>query len=419
MTALDTWHASLSSNLGRLIMSGIIRSAGSFAFGVLLGVCVCVSDRTGATSPVIAPLDLPDVAAIDRYVDALRDQLRVPGLALAIIDQGEVKAIRIYGNRKLEPPAPLNNDTVMYGASLTKFVFATYVMKLVDQGLLDLDKPVGEYFPKPLPEYEEWSDLAGDPRWRKLTLPNLLDHTSGWANYRFFPFPPERGYVPDAKLKFYYDPGQRYGYSGEGYILAQRVIEVGLKRDLTEDMKRLVFAPLGMKRTSMSWQDEFEPNFDTGYGVDGRNMDHDRQDNARAAGSMDTTIRDFAEFVAAYMRGDLISARARKEMLSPQIAISSAHKFPPLDPATDSRNRDVDLAAGIGSVTWRSPYGLAFMKAGHNDSTDNMMFCLEAKKRCVILLSNTARGDRLFPQILRYILGDTRFPWRWEYNSDS
>ncbi|MGH6714860.1 MAG: serine hydrolase domain-containing protein [Gammaproteobacteria bacterium] len=396
-------------------MRNIIRSTGFLAVTLLLGACA--SDGTSGKLPAVTSPDLPDIAAVDHYVEALRHQHKVPGLALAIIDHGEVKTIRTYGSRKLEPPTPLDSDTVMYGASLTKFVFATYVMKLIDRGLLDLDKPVAAYFPKPLPEYEEWSDLAGDPRWQKLTLRNLLDHNSGWANYRFFP--PQGGFDPNGKLKFYYDPGQRYGYSGEGYILAQRVIEEGLNRDLSHDMTRLIFAPLGMTRTSMIWKDTFAPNYAAGYNVEGKNLGHNMQDNARAAGSMDTTIRDFANFVAAYMRGDLISRQAQDEMLRPQIAITSAHQFPSLDPATDPRNREVGLAAGIGVVTWRSPYGPAFMKGGHNAKTDNMLVCLETAKRCVILLSNTAKGDRMFPQIIRYVLGDTRFPWRWEYNSQS
>lgn len=389
-----------------------IRGTSVLALTALLAGCA--SQGTTRHVVTMAAPALPRVAAMDGYVEALRCQYGVPGLALAVIDHGEVKAVRTYGNRQLDPPKPLDRDTVMYGASLTKFVFATYVMKLVDQGQLDLDRPVMNYFPKPLPAYAEWADLAGDPRWRQLTLRMLLSHTSGWANYRFFP--PGGGYDPAAKLKFYYAPGQRYGYSGEGYILAQRVIEEGLQRDLSDDMTRCLFAPLGMTRTSMIWKEAFAGNHDWGYTVDGKNRRHDKQDNARAAGSMDTTIRDFAGFVAAWVRGDLLSKRARHAMLQPQIAITSAHQFPSLDPATNPHNRDVGLAAGLGVVLWQSPYGPAFMKGGHNDSTDNMMVCLENAKRCVVLLSNTAKGDRVFPQIVRYVLGDTGFPWRWEYN---
>lgn len=279
-------------------------TAALLAVTVLLGACA--SHRTGSVSSVARPPDVPDVAAIDHDVDTLHRQHPVPGLALAIIDHGEVKSICAYGNRKLKPATSLDRDTVMYGASLTKFVFATYVMKLVDQGLLDLDTPVGEYFPKPLPDYEEWSDLAEKPRWYKLTLRHLLDHTSGWANFRFFPYPSERGYDADDKLNFHDDPGQRYGYSGEGYILAQRVIEEGLQRDLSDDMNRLVLTPLGMTRTSMIWNSAFASNYDTGYRVDGKVVGHNRQGNARAAGSRDTNIKEFAHFVAAYMHGDLI-----------------------------------------------------------------------------------------------------------------
>lgn len=387
----------------------------------MLGLAACAREAHSPTrTPAIAP-SLPDQAAIDRYVDGLRRQHAVPGLALAIVDHGRVTAVRTYGQRRLDPATPLDRDTVMYGASLTKFVFATYVMKLVDQGLLDLDTPVADYFPKPLPEYEEWADLKGDPRWRRLTLRMLLDHTSGWANFRFFPYPaPPSGIDRDGKLKFYYDPGTRYGYSGEGYILAQRVVEQALHRDLAKDMQRQVFGPLGMTRTSMIWRNDFAPNYAVGYRADGSKVGHNMQDNARAAGSMDTTIADYARFVAAYMRGDLLSASSRAEMLRPQIAITSAHKFPPLDPATAAaRNRTVGLAAGLGVARWDSPWGTAFMKAGHNEITDNVMFCVEAAKRCVVLLSNTAKGETIFPQILKYILGDTRFPWRWEYNAEA
>lgn len=365
--------------------------------------------------PAPAPA-LPDTASIDRFVDAVRVQNHAPGLALAIIDHGRISAIRTYGNRALDPQRPLHPDTVMYGASLTKFVFATYVMQLAGEGKLDLDRPVGEYFPKPLTDYPEWRDLAGDPRWHDLTLRRILDHSTGWANYRFFP--PEGGYRPHARLKFYYDPGSRYGYSGEGYILAQRVLELGLGIEPGAAMQKRLFTPLGMTRTSMTWQPRFASDFAIGYDTSGKRRGHDMQDNVRAAGSMDTTISDYARFVSAWLRGALISRAAREEMLRPQIGITSAHKFPTLDPGTDLRHRRIGLAAGLGVVVWQSPYGPAFMKGGHNEFTDNMMVCLALPQRCVILMSNTARGDRMYPQIVEYILGGTDFPWYWEYNPE-
>ena len=77
----------------------------------------------------------------------------------------------------------------MYGASLTKAVFAYTVMQLVEEGRIDLDRPIADYLPKPLPEYGNldaygnWGDLAGDERWRRITPRILLTHSAGFANF--------------------------------------------------------------------------------------------------------------------------------------------------------------------------------------------------------------------------------------------
>ena len=79
----------------------------------------------------------------------------------------------------------------------------------MQKGVLDLDLPIQQYLPKPLPEYEKYADLQGDDRYKKLTLRILLSHTSGFPNFRWF--------EDDKKLKIHFEPGTRYAYSGEGY----------------------------------------------------------------------------------------------------------------------------------------------------------------------------------------------------------
>lgn len=369
----------------------------------------------GLPAAAAAQAAQPGSAEIDAYAEELRAREGVPGMALAVIENGEVTHLAAYGDRKLEPHAALDADTVMYGASLTKFVFAAYVMQLAEDGLVDLDRPIGEYFDRPLPEYEEWADLAGDERWRELTLRLLLSHQTGWANFRFFP--PEGGFDPDAKLKFYLDPGTRYAYSGEGFILAQRAVAEVIGGNVGEDMQARLFDPLGMSRTSMIWREDFRPNFASGYTVDGEDAGHNMQDNTRASGSMDTTIRDFAAFVAAFQRGEVVSDASRDEMLSPQIAIASAHQFPPLDPADNPANAEVNLSGGLGVEVWDAPDGRGFVKGGHNEKTDNMLTCVDDGRRCVALLMNTAKGDRVYPQLIEYVLGGTDFPWAWKYSA--
>ncbi|WP_262695834.1 serine hydrolase domain-containing protein [Kordiimonas aquimaris] len=366
-------------------------------------------------STAMAATALPETNAIDDKVNAHMQEENVPGIALAVIENGKVVYKKAYGFRETETETALDADTVMYGASITKFVFSTFVMQLVHEGKLDLDTSIAKLLPNPLPTYERFSDLEGDERWRKLTLRSLLGHTTGFPNFRFFT--PDGGFDPDAKLEFFYEPGERYGYSGEGYYIAQLVVEEALGIKTGSELQRRFFDPLGMTRTSLVWRDDFRPNFAQGYAVDGENLGHNMQSNVRAAGSMDTTLNDLSAWVAALMRGKILSNAAFDELLKPVINITSPSQFPTLDNTIDPRNVQLRLSAGLGAETWYGPQGLGFAKGGHNEKTDNMLVCLIEAKKCVVLLSNTAKGDRVFPQIVEFIMGPTGLPWRWKYSS--
>lgn len=140
---------------------------------------------TGAAAPA------PESAGA-RVDAAAREAMQATGahgLAVALIEDGRPVAVRVYGKRNAVGE-PLTTGTVMYGASLTKAVFAQLVMQLVDEGRVDLDKPIAAMLPKPLPEYGNlddhgnWGDLAGDERWR-ITSRHVLTHSTGWANFAF------------------------------------------------------------------------------------------------------------------------------------------------------------------------------------------------------------------------------------------
>jgi CubicO group peptidase (beta-lactamase class C family) len=302
----------------------------------------------------------------------------------------------------------------MYGASLTKAVFAYTIMQLVDEGRVDLDKPIADYLPRPLPdygnldEYGNWGDLAGDERWRRLTPRILLTHGSGFANFSFL--------EPDHKLRFHFDPGSRYAYSGEGIILLQFALEKGLGLDLGAEMKRRVFDRFGMADTSMIWRPDFARNLADGWTADGSVEPHDERGTVRAAGSMDTSIADMARFAAGFMRGEGISRRARAEMIRPQLPIASRSQFPTLLPEAPPARRWKGLSAGLGVVTFTGPQGRGFYKGGHNDSTGNIWVCLERGRRCVVILANDVRAEPSFQGLVESILGETGLPWKWEYS---
>ena len=335
------------------------------------------------------------------------------GLAIAVIDDGKIASVQAFGERNAKGE-PLTENTVMYGASLTKAVFGYTVMQLAEEGRIDLDRPVAEYLPKPLPEYGNldaygnWGDLKGDDRWQKLTARMLLTHSSGFANFSFL--------EPDGKLKFHFEPGSRYAYSGEGLLLLQFVLEEGLGLKLGEEMQRRVFDRFGMTNTSMMWRADFARNLADGWMADGKVEPHDERGRVRAAGSMDTTISDLAAFAAGFMRGEGLQPKSRAEMLRPQVAIRSRSQFPTLVPEAPSAEQWKSLASGLGVVTFQGPQGAGFFKGGHNDSTANLLVCVERGRRCVAILSNDVRSETAFPQIVDAILGATGLPWRWEYS---
>lgn len=372
-----------------------------------LGTLALVAAPSGC-GPSPKPRLALDVTAIDAEARRLMKREGVVGMALAVVGDGRIVHVAAYGHRNLERDLPLTTSTVMYGASLTKTAVAWMVLQLVDEGRLNLDTPIEAVLPRPLPEYEDYPDLAGDERWRTLTPRILLSHTSGFANFRWL--------EDDGRLRFHHAPGSRYGYSGEGYYVLQLALEEGLEMDLGKEMQIRVFAPLGMTRTSMSWRPDFASDLADGYRLDGSVEPHDERSRASAAGSMDTTIEDQARLWAGIVRGDGLSAASRAELVRPQIAITSRHQFPTLAPGIEPRNADIGLSAGLGLVTYRDTNGPAWFKGGHNDSTGNLVVCLETGRRCVVLLANDVRAERIYPEIVRTILGETRMPWRWEYD---
>jgi CubicO group peptidase (beta-lactamase class C family) len=329
-----------------------------------------------------------------------------------VIDNGKIASVQAFGERNAKGQ-PLTTDTVMYGASITKAVFAYTVMQLVGEGKVALDRPIAEMLAKPLPDYGNldaygnWGDLAGDDRWRKLTPRILLTHSSGFRNFSWD--------EPGQKLRINFEPGSRYSYSGEGIILLQFAIEQGLGLKLGDEMQRRVFDRFGMTNTSMMWRADFANNLADGWKEDGSVEPHDERSRPRAAGSMDTSISDMTKFAAGFMRGEGLGPATRAEMLKAQLPITSRSQFPVMAPEAPPAERWKGLAAGLGVVTFAGPQGRGFFKGGHNDSTANMWACVEKGRRCVVVLSNDVRAEKAFPKLVDAILGDTGLPWRWEY----
>ena len=171
-----------------------------FALVMLAGFCFAAPLRPDA-GEAITRLDGSAMThqQVDATVNRLMSAAHVTGVGIALFRDGNIAYLQAYGLRDTEKKLPLTTDSVMTSASLSKAAFATVVMRLVQQGKLDLDKPIYEYLPKALPEYPRYADLAGDPRYKKITLRMLLSHTAGFPNWRALQH--------DSKLKMHFEPG--------------------------------------------------------------------------------------------------------------------------------------------------------------------------------------------------------------------
>jgi CubicO group peptidase (beta-lactamase class C family) len=367
---------------------------------------------------------IPARPAIDAKVGDLMTKTGAKGMAIAVIDRGTVVYVHAYGIRNAEGD-PLTTHTVMYGASLTKTVFAYTVMRLVDEGKLNLDTPIASYLDKPLPSYPldpvfpdkygPYDALADDPRWKTITPRMCLTHSTGLTNYA----PLE----PDQKIHIHFDPGTHFSYSGEGFILLQFVIEHGRKEQGlgldVGDLTQANFARLGMSRTNLVWSEGQDPNFADGWNDQGQPRPHSKRSKVRVAGSMNTTISDMAKFTAALVRGDGLTPTSRAEITKPSLYITTRNEFPLFQPDLPVSEQRKDLYAGLGVVVFDGPQGHGYYKGGHDSQTANTMVCIEKSQRCALILSNDVRSEAGFADLVKFILGDTGVPYDWEYGDQA
>ena len=351
---------------------------------------------------------------IDQTVKRLMDTANVQGLNLAVLNNNKSVFIKSYGFKNKPQNTLLDTSTIVYGASLSKSVFAYLVMKLVEEKIVDLDKPLYHYLKKPIPEYEYFSDLKDDERWKLITARMCLSHTTGLPNVRWFnPITSEQDTL--GVIKIYFTPGTKYAYSGEGFKLLQQVIEEITLKNIDELAQEKIFKPLGMARTGYIWHDSFgDDNVAVGH-MDNGDIDQKRKRTEPVSGgSLVTTIADYTKFIENVMQQKGISRKSYKEMLSPQIAIHSITQFPPITYETTTENDAIQLSYGLGWGLLKCKYGRTFFKEGNGGSWRNYNINFIDKGISIIILTNSENGEKIFQELLETLVGDTCIPWKWQ-----
>ena len=357
-------------------------------------------------------IDKPDgttitAYAVDSIISRLMDAGEVTGLCAGIVNNNKVVYVKSYGFKNKSLQTKNDTATSFYAASLAKPLFAYLVMQLADEGKINLDTPLYKYLPKSLPEYDNYKDLAGDDRWKLITARNCLDHTTGFPNWRSI------NSNDNQKLEIFFTPGKRYAYSGEGLYLLQKVVETITGRQLEELAQEKIFKPFGMYQTSFLWQPAFENDYAVGHSMSEDTFPKYRNNEANAAGSMETTIGDYTRFITDVLEGKRLSEKGRREMFLPQIMIYSKHQFPSLDTTTTDENKNIQLSYGLGWGLFQSAYGKAFFKEGHGQGYQHYTIGFPDKKMAVVIMTNSDNGESIFKELTEKITGVV-IPWEWE-----
>ena len=271
---------------------------------------------------------LPRVSTASRLPDETFDAIRaaipdgmsrlgIPGLSLAVAEAGEVRFEAGFGFADVENAVRARPETVYRFASVSKPMTAVVVMKLAEEGRLDLDAPVSGYCPD-FPE-KPWP----------VTSRQLLCHQSGVRHYRPGEQPKTRRFASlteglalfrDDPLAF--EPGTKVLYSTYGYTVLGCAAAVAAGRPFPSLLQEMVFGPAGMTATRIDDVRELIPDRAQGYVRDGygRLLNSELADMTWKVpgGGLCATATDVAHFGAALLSGRLVSAETRERMLTRQ-----------------------------------------------------------------------------------------------------
>lgn len=315
---------------------------------------------------------------IKSELEALMKENNVPGLSLVIIEKAITTTHIELGVKNVENKNPIDEDTIFEAASLSKPVFAYGVLKLVEAGKLDLDKPLVEYSCNP--------DITKDERINSITARMVLAHTTGFPNWR----------PKNESLKIYFQPGERFGYSGEGYLYLQKVIEHISGLSLEEYMQKNVFNFLGMEHSSYILCNNNKKA--AAHKADGSRDETQTDVPQNAAFSMHTTALDYAKFVIAILKGTGLSSKMASEMLMPQIkvhegGISSINHY------TGNRSKSVSWSLGWGIQSTKN--GNSFWHWGDNGGFKSFIIGSKSNNSGIIIFTNGVKGLVLISKIIK------------------
>ena len=316
---------------------------------------------------------------------ALMQQAGVPGMQLVYTRNGRVRTYAL-GQRTAGQPAAVNATTTFEAASLGKAVLAYVALRLLDRGVLALDKPLLTYAPYPR--------LQGARNADKITARMVLGHTAGLPNWATNPTSPAWATTP---LRLKYAPDSCWNYSGEGYVLLQKTLEHLTGKSFETLAREEVFQPLGMRHSSFVWQPGFAANAASGHDEKGQPVAIMHFAAAYGAFSLFSTAADYSRFLQALMTGRGLKPATAQLLLVPA---NEARRYGHPATATDEF---IAWACGVGLAT--TSRGLAQWQWGDNGNFKGFYLTLPGAGESLVFLTNSANDSKMTDELLRLFFG--------------
>jgi CubicO group peptidase (beta-lactamase class C family) len=322
--------------------------------------------------------------SFDDKIQGWLEDYNVPAVSVGIIENGKIKYVKAFGEIQKGVPADVNS--IFNIASMTKPVVAMLALKLVEDGQWKLDEPLFHYWVDP--------DVKDDPYHRMLTTRHVLNHQTGFANWR-------SGH-PTKKLTFDFEPGTQYHYSGEGFEYLRKALENKFEEPLEELLDSLILEPIGMENTQY-WNASIDTlRLARCHDADGNEYNFSYKTSVLAAGNLLSTAEDYCKFLIYVMNGAGLSQDLYGEMLSPQ---TTGNRHAP-------RGLGWEIIQGLPNGEFAIEHG------GSNTGMWSMSFVLPKSQRGIVIMTNGDGGMFLYSNIIKdafaegetiinYIMGTT------------
>ena len=319
---------------------------------------------------------------LEKEIPKLMELADIPGLSIAVIRNGKIFWSGTFGQRSRETNEPVDENTIFEAASLTKTVTAAAALKLVERGELDLDKPLANYLPYP--------KLAGDERYKKITARHVLTHMTG---------------LPNWGNRLVREPGELYGYSGEGFLYLGRTIAQITGMSLEEFAKKEIFEPLGMSRTSYVWNDLFARNISAGHDRHGFASQRGKSTEPNGGASLLTTALDYATFLCSIMNDQVLEPKTIDMMLTPHVRVTKRR-----DPKHEL-DEHVSWGFGWGIQPGNTENG--FWHWGDNGELRAYTVSYKERKEGLVFFANSENLFLIAEPLISLVLDDPQHAFNW------